>query len=260
MECPFHPRLSPYLDGELDRQEKKKVKEHVAACIACREELNLLLEIRNSLKQAAASVKVPPPLRQKILGEPDKVRSTIFILRRNLAYVFPLVAVLLVASILSIYYHWPWERDSFRSVVAIVMKYHSAYESGGRSPSIRPSNSQDIGLWLKQKLDFEILIPRAAFAGYDLVGLDIFEHRGRKFVYLKYQQKGKTIGYVVFKDLTFSIDLHETVNIGEITLYFGQMKETNVGVWKKGGLVYVILTAEDRSEIIEYARNCIQLF
>ncbi len=260
MKCPFHPHLSPYLDGELDHLKAKEMKEHLMACVICREELNLLLEIRNSLKQAAISAKAPTPLREKILGEARQTQSMIFILRRNFAYALPLVAVLLVAAILSVHYHWPWERDSFRNVVAIMVKYHSAYESGERSPSIRPSNLQDIGSWLKGKLDFEILIPRAAFAGYDLVGLDIFEHGGRKFVYLKYQQSGKTIGYVVSKDSALSIDLPETLDIGEITLHIGRIEETHVGIWKKGGLIYTILTTEDRSELVEYARECIRLF
>ncbi len=260
MKCPFHARLSPYLDGELDRLEAKKMKEHVEACAACREELNFLLEIRDSLKQAAASAKVPASLREKILGETHQARSAVFILRRNLAYVLPLVAMLLVAAIWSFYSHWPWEQDSFRHIVATVVEYHSAYESGERAPSIRSSNLKDAELWLKEKVGFEILVPRAAFAGYNLVGVDVFEHRGKKFAYLKYQEQNKTIGYVVFKDLTFPIDLHQTMNIGEITFYFGQIKETNVGAWQKGGFVYVIMTTEDRSELIEYARNCIQLF
>lgn len=222
--------------------------------------MNSLLEIRDYLKQAATSAKAPAPLREKILDEPRQARSTVFILRRNFAYALPLVAMLLVAAIVVFYYHWPWDRNSFRHVVALMVKYHSAYESGGRSPGIRSSNLQDVDLWLKGSLNFKIFIPRAAFAGYELVGADIFEYGGRKFIYLQYQHKDKTIGYVVFKESAFPIDLPETVDLGEITLHIGQIKETHVGVWKKGGLVYAIMTTEDRSELIEYARLCFQLF
>lgn len=260
MECPFHAHLSPYLDGELDPLEAKKMKEHLGACVTCREELNLLLEIRISLKQAVASAKVPAPLREKILGETRQAGSAAFILQRNLAYVFPMVAVLLVAAVLSFYFHWPWKQNSFRHIVGTMVKYHSAYESGKREPTVRSSSLRDAESWLKGKVGFEITIPRAAFAGYSLVGADIIEHRGKRFVYIKYQRESKTIGYVVFKDLTLPIDLNETINIGDITFYFGQIKGTNVGVWKKEGLIYVILTTEDQSELIEYARNCIQLF
>ncbi len=260
MKCPFHLQLSPYLDGELDHLKAEKMKQHLGGCVACWEELTLLLEIRNSLKQAAGLVKAPDSLREKIQGEARQARNTVILTRRNFAYALPLVAITLVAAILGLYYQWPWERDSFKDVAALMAKYHSAYESGRRSPSIKSSELAEIELWLKGSLDFKILIPRAAFAGYHLVGGDIFEHRGRKFVYLKYQGDGKKIGYVVFKDWGLPIDLPESVRIGEIILHTGQIKETNVGVWKKGGLVYAVLTTEDRSELIEYAQKCIQLF
>jgi anti-sigma factor (TIGR02949 family) len=260
MECPFHLHLSPYLDGELDRLKAVEMKEHLKACAACRKELNLLLEIRNSLKQTANSAKAPASLREKILGEAHQTRKVALILPRSFAYAVPLVAILLVAAIVSFYYLWPWERDSFRDIIGTMVKYHSLYESGEKSPSLRSSSLQDVELWLKRNLDFKILIPRAAFAGYTLVGGDIFEDRGRKFVYLKYQQNGKTIGYVVLEDLALPIDLPEAVDIGGITLHIGKIKETYVGVWKKGGFVYTILTTEDRSELIEYAQGCIRFF
>jgi len=47
--------------------------------------------------------------------------------------------------------------------------------SGKRSPGILSSNLQDVESWLKGNFDFKILIPHAAFAGYDLVGGDILD-------------------------------------------------------------------------------------
>lgn len=259
MQCPLYPYLSAYVDGELEFLETKKVKEHVKGCVACREELNFLLEIRNGLKRAAVSVETPVTLREKILGEAQRGWSTGFLFRKNLAYAIPLFAMLLVITIASFYY-WPRERDSFNLIVANMVNYHSAYASGERSPGIRSSNLQDVESWLKGYLDFKILIPHAAFAGYALVGGDIFEQRGRKFVYLKYQEAGKIIGYVIYKDSALPIDLPETIDIGEITLHVGKIQETNIGAWKRGGLVYSVLTTEDRSELIEYVQKCIQLF
>ncbi len=260
MQCLFHQHLSTFIDRELDPVKAKEVREHLQACAECRAELDLLLEIRNSLREAATSSKAPASLKEKILGEAPQGKRTVFMLPRKLAYALPMVAVLLAAAIVSVYYYRLREGDSFRDIVAIMAQYHSAYESESRSPSIESSGLKDIGVWLKRNLDIEILIPRAAFAGYNLVGADIFEHGGRKFAYLKYQENGKTIGYVVCKDFALPIDLPETMEIGGITFHIGQIEETHVGVWKKGGLIYAILTTEDRSELIEYAQKCIQLF
>ena len=260
MRCPYHQDLSPFLDGELDNPKAKKMEEHLRACTACREELDLLFQIRKSLKQVAASAKAPAGLKEKILGEARQARRMVLIPRWNFAYGATLAAVLLFAIILIFYYRCPWERDSFTDVVASMVKYHAAYESGGRSLSVKSSDSQDTELWFKRTLDIKISIPNAAFAGYSLEGADIFEQRGKKFAYLKYQRDGKIIGYIIFRDFGFSVDLPETVDIGEIKLDIGKKEETSFGVWKRGGLVYLILTTEERSELIEYARQCIQLF
>ncbi len=90
--------------------------------------------------------------------------------------------------------------------------------------------------------------------------MDGFEQKGRKYAYLKCRKVGKTIGLIIFKDKGFSLDLPESVNIDKFKIQMGKMKETNIAVWKKGGLVYFILTFEDRSELLEYARRCIKFF
>lgn len=259
MNCSFSQYLSPYLDGELESPKAKGIKEHLETCESCRGELNLMLQIRNSLRQAAASAKAPPLLKEKIMDETRQTRRPVFIPRWSFAHAAGLVAVLLFASIL-IFNYWSLDKDSFSDVVETLVRYHAAYETGKRSLAIKSSDSQNIRSWLEEQLGFKTLIPHAAFAGYRLKGADTFEQEDRKFAYLKYLRNGKVIGYVIFKDFTFSVDLPETIDMGEIKLYVGKENETNFAVWKKRGLVYLLFTNENRSELLEYAQLCIQLF
>ncbi len=259
MSCPYYQYLSPYSDGELDSLKAEKIKEHLVACTFCRGELNLMLQIRNSLKQGAASTKAPLLLKEKILGESRQTRRSVIIPRWNFAYAAALAATVLFAFIL-IFNLKQVDRDSPTDIVDILVKYHAVHGPGRKPLSIEPSDSKDAELWFKKKLGFEFSVPNAAFAGYRLKGADTFEQRGRKFAYLKYQRDGSIIGYIIFKDMAFSIDQAETVAVGKIKLQIGKKRETNIGVWKKNGLIYLILTTEDRSELLEYARRCIQLF
>jgi anti-sigma factor RsiW len=259
MSCSFYENLSPYCDGELDSLQAKEIEEHLGSCAVCQRELDYMLQIRNSLKQGAANTKAPSPLREKILGKTRQSRHTLLIARWNFAYVAPLAAMMLVAFIL-IFHYWPVDRDSFTDVVDILVKYHAVYGPGGKSLSFESSDSDDAALWLKRKLDLEFSVPNAAFAGYSLEGADEFEQKDRKFAYLKYQHNGKTIGYIIFKDSALSINLPETVDIDNIKLYLGKKEDTNFAVWKNKGFVHLILTTEDRSELIDYARRCIRFF
>ncbi len=259
MSCSFYEILSPYCDGELDNPQAKEIKEHLENCAVCQKELDYMLQIRNSLKQGAANTKAPSHLEKKILSEVHPAQRTIWIPRLNFARAAALAAMVLFTFIL-IFHYWPGDRDSFTDVVDALVKYHALYEPGEKSLSLESSDSEDAELWVKRKLGLEFSVPNAAFAGYELQGADGFERRGRKYAYLKYQKDGKIIGYIIFKDKGFSIDMPETVNIDKIKIQIGKMKETNIAVWKKGGLVYFILTFEDRSELLEYARRCIKFF
>jgi anti-sigma factor (TIGR02949 family) len=259
MSCAFYQYLSPFLDGELDSLKAKGTKEHLDTCEFCQRELNLLREIRNSLRQGAASIKAPPRLREKIMGETRQRRRLVFIPRWSFAYATGLVAVLLVVSIV-LFYYWSVDRDPFRDVVETLVSYHDDYALGKRSLTIKSSDWQHTESWIEEKLGFKTPIPHAAFAGYSLKGADIFKQGERKVAYLKYLRNGKLIGYFIFKDFALSLDLPEIVDMGEIKLHLGKEKATNFAVWKKRGLVYLIFTNENRSELLEYAERCIQLF
>ncbi len=259
MSCSFYQHLSPYLDGELDTPTAKRLKEHIDTCAFCRAELNFMLQIRNSLRQGAASTKAPPLLKEKILGEARQTQRTFFFPRWNFAHAAGLVVVVLLAFVM-LFNFWPKDRHSFTDIADILAKHHTVYGPGGKSLSIESSDSQEAQLWFKRKLSLEFSVPNAAFAGYTLKGANAFEHQGTKFAYLKYQQNEKIIGYIIFKDKGFSLDLPETVDIGKIKLQIGKKKETNIAGWKKEGLVYLILTTENRTELMEYARRCIQIF
>jgi anti-sigma factor RsiW len=259
MSCSFYQHLSPSIDGELDTPTTEKLKNHLETCVFCRAELNFMLQIRNSLRQGATSTKAPLFLKDKILGEARRAQRTFFFPRWNFAHAAGLVVVVLLAFVM-LFNFWPKDRHSFTDIADILAKHHTVYGPGGKSLSIGSSDSQDAQLWFKTKLGLEFSVPNAAFAGYKLKGANAFEHQGTKFAYLKYQKNEKIIGYIIFKDKGFSLDLPETVDIGKIKLEIGKNKETNIAVWKKGGLVYLILTTENRSELLEYARRCIQLF
>jgi len=259
MSCSFYQHLSSYIDGELDTLTTDRLKDHLEMCVFCRGELNFMLQIRNSLRQGAASTKAPSLLKEKILGEARRAQRTFFFPQWNFAYAAGLAAIVLLAFVL-LFNFWPKDRHTFTDIVDILAKHHTVYGPGGKSLSIGSSDSQDAQLWFKTKLGLEFSVPNATFAGYKLKGANAFEHQGTKFAYLKYQENEKIIGYIIFKDKGFSLDLPETVDIGKIKLQLGKNKETNIAVWKKGGLVYLVLTTENRSELMEYARRCIQIF
>ncbi len=257
MTCSFRNFVSPYIDGELDRPEEEKMKMHLKVCSACQGEMNLLLEIRDSLRRTAALTKAPPLLKDRILGEIPQARRKAFVPQWNFAYGIILVAVLLTLTL--IFSYRLTRKESFGDVVALLVKYHTAYTSGEKVLSMGFSDPRDARRWLENRFGGSVFIPNAAFAGYNLEGGDLFREGSREFAYLNYEREGRRIGYAFLKDSGFSLNLPENVEIGGIKIGLDKKNEINLAAWRRKGIVYIILTTEDRSELIEYTQRCIQL-
>lgn len=60
--------LSPYLDGELDARGEAALAKHLAACAACRQELEVLRAISENLAEVFRRVEPPADLLQKVMA------------------------------------------------------------------------------------------------------------------------------------------------------------------------------------------------
>jgi anti-sigma factor RsiW len=71
------PMLHQYLDGDLEGQEKKALKEHLLACMDCRRRLQQLEKVE-ALVQAWPSPQVPEGLTERIMSAlpPEKRRGS----------------------------------------------------------------------------------------------------------------------------------------------------------------------------------------
>ncbi len=101
--------LSPYLEGELERKEREKLKAHLKECPKCREELSLLEKTIQSVKDLE-EVAPPANLLVKINEALDKrlLRSRLSLvwekMTRPIDIPVPAKSLALAASILLILY------------------------------------------------------------------------------------------------------------------------------------------------------------
>jgi anti-sigma factor RsiW len=67
------PLLEPYLDGELSAAEALRVREHVARCASCAEELRLATAIAGGLR-ALPELDCPPAVLKRVRDEAGAAR------------------------------------------------------------------------------------------------------------------------------------------------------------------------------------------
>lgn len=63
----FLPDLKAYIDGELPRFTRRRIRQHLRRCSSCREEMTLMESITNELQQGDSTV-LEPTLREKLLA------------------------------------------------------------------------------------------------------------------------------------------------------------------------------------------------
>lgn len=63
----FLPDLKAYIDGELPRFTRRRIRQHLRRCPSCREEMTLMESITNELQQGDSTV-LEPTLRDKLLA------------------------------------------------------------------------------------------------------------------------------------------------------------------------------------------------
>lgn len=68
------PLLSPYLDGEVSKEERSLVELHLKECPACREELAWLGKVQGTTQKLEA-VEPPVSLRQMIMAKVEQARK-----------------------------------------------------------------------------------------------------------------------------------------------------------------------------------------
>jgi len=75
MDCQdVKPALSPYIDGELPREDAAGITAHLAGCVACRRSLEELHLISATLHALLATRRAPSPvLRARVMAALDEV-------------------------------------------------------------------------------------------------------------------------------------------------------------------------------------------
>jgi anti-sigma-K factor RskA len=118
-----HADVAAYAVDALDVDEERAFEEHLASCVACREELASLRETTAALAYSAVGPAPPPELKLRILDQAKAERPNVVSLPRRRSWTSPLAAAAALAAAVAIGVGvWaatrPATNDAFTSVLA----------------------------------------------------------------------------------------------------------------------------------------------
>ena len=230
------PFLYPYLDGELELAERMEIESHLQACPDCRDRVRTEASLKDLVRVKAAA-SAPRQLRDKVLGGMRKEH------RRERAQLWLKVSAAAVVAIGvtgAVIHRRTVSRERYLADAAIRHAHKLP-------PEVVQPTPEAVTTWFEGKLDYRVPVPSLTNAR--ITGARISNVRDMPAAYISYQAKDaegepRRIGLFVMDDDKGELPADAWPDV-EVTNSHGY----NVATWRKGEIVYEMVSDLDPSEI-----------
>jgi anti-sigma factor RsiW len=193
--CPEErPRLAALLDGELSPDEEVLLREHVAACSRCAEDLAEQERTRAGLRHLAGALQAPSGLRQRIEHGSDGARFRRPRLRGALLFGGLAASLVLIAAL-------ALARVAIRAPsdgqVASAAAAHVQETLAATPVAFRSADADAVAAWIQQQSGQRIEVVSFASADYQLLGARMEPALGPRAVSLVYEGAGGRLTCVI---------------------------------------------------------------
>lgn len=247
MECSEVKKwLSPLLDGEIEAGRRQPIREHLDRCPACQEEYQLLLEVKELVRERAPRERAPIHLRERVLKglERERERRTSIWRKkaplRSLPRSLPaLAAAAMVLLFLGIAYYSLFEAPA-TSLAEGFVREHLRYAEARPLPERPGSDPRRLSARLQREVDFPLEVPDLREIELTLLGGKVLSLEGKKVAHLLYGNSGHKISLFVLKGDEMRLPL-ERVRQGGTIFSVGGYQEMALVSWREGKLDYLLI-------------------
>lgn len=179
--------LSAYVDAELAPDSELEFRRHLDSCPRCRDLVDMLMAMKESVAATAEVHPVPHSLRERVAAL-DRPAST----PRRWVGGIALVASACVL-VLAVY---AWRAAAPRAtlesgVVEALVADHVHFRQAADAPQVRSDDPAEVGAWFEGKLPFRVALPRLRNAS--LVGGRLCSLWGQKVAVGFYETQGERV-------------------------------------------------------------------
>jgi anti-sigma factor RsiW len=232
--------LYPYLDGEFDSGERMEIELHLSKCQGCDQKVREVQGLQSAIRRRAAehaTSRAPAALRQRIqVGLYQERRQAVL---RRWSYLSAAAASALVIGG-ALYVHRPATR---RAIDDAARRHAKALPF-----EIQHDSPQQVEAWFGGKLDHHIALPH--FPDAKLRGARISNVVDKPAAYISYDAArgatSKSIGLFVLHDPEGDLRARPLPAV-ELDQSLGY----NVAMWRKGEVVYELVTDLSEEDIRE---------
>jgi hypothetical protein len=249
MGCRFDERLIHlYVDGELGTGAKSRVEDHLQICDECRGIYEALLELRNQLVAACATVKAPDYLKTrisalcdkqadpgiKILSLSERLKLGFFqpAASRIMAAGFVLAAVLILVLIPS--------QSNLSNMVGELAKEHMGKPGLVDANFISTDDPRDVEQYLHANLGMAVYVPTNLPGNMVLTGVVIDDLDGKRIAHIRYSDGSMECSMFILPDMNLNPTRQPSLIAAGTEFEISSAHDVNFVCWHKDKLAYIL--------------------
>jgi anti-sigma factor (TIGR02949 family) len=251
-------RLTLYLDGELEGNERAAFEAHLNACEKCRSSFESEQRFLETIRQARPLHTIPPGLREQVR---DIVRETgvsasgspdgFFSRHRSLIGAVAAAAIILMLPIgLWLFKLRGVQTNTPSEFALMAAETHLRHVRGQLPLEIATSVPGEISNWFGNKVEFSVKLPNYQDSSgqqklYRLEGARLVGYKEDYAAYVAYQMKGRPIGLVITSEDVAQATGGEEIKARGLTFHCDSIHGLKVITWADRGLTYALVSDLD---------------
>jgi anti-sigma factor RsiW len=255
------PRLEAYVDGRVDAEQEAAIRDHVASCIACRAEAELIGEVETRMRAAFAAETPSDAFRQRvdaILSPNHRAGAPRSQLRGSWRAAVAAAVVLLavVGAILSGLGIYPSGTSQAGVVTASIEELRTFIDS--RRPfDIVSQDPLVLRRWFEGKVDFTPPTP-PMLSDLDLAGGRLCFFLDRRIAAYMYVADGRVISLYVMRGAGLGTPGGEPTRLAGKQVVVAELAEFHGAFWRSDELAFALIADLPRNHLLDVANRLIQ--
>jgi anti-sigma factor (TIGR02949 family) len=234
--------MSVYLDGEFDEDDRRDMDVHLAACEACRAQVDYERRFRQAIQSRLPRPLAPEGLRERVVVALNNDRPARRLPRPLVWGSVPAVAALA----LMITFTWT-VTSGFSPLVDQAVAEHT------RQPPVEV-NSEDSGEvenWFRSKVNFRVTLPRFAHRRLSLVGGRLSNLAERRAALIRYHHDGHRFSLFVVAGTDLDMGGERCQKVRQQEFCLTEVRGYSVVSWRSRGLLYSMVGESNPAELLK---------
>jgi len=271
-------QLYEYLDNELEENDYSKIKKHLEVCRKCCEKFEFEQVLKKVVRDRARIHRVPQNVRENIVKQlaemheegsrtgvsvsrlEERNKKGVFqLFRLRPAYIIEAALILLLISVLSIYFTFP-KPGSSPHIVKDAAERHDNFVNDNMHLDLVSSDRNEIRKHFRnlQRDNFAIDVPECKGRGIKLFGCKKFNLAGKKSAYVGLKGDHNKISLEIINGSGMNINKLKHELFKGRPYYFGRYKGYNVVLWRHGNALYSLTSTMNRRDLMRVAYESIR--